>query len=582
MSRFFILLFILFLGFLSCKNTDSQFADTILTNGKIYTVDSLNPVVESIAILNDTILALGSNEEIQKMKGPETEVIDLDGRFTLPGLIEGHGHFGGMGKSLLQLNFLKARSWQEIVDQVAEAAKNAKPGDWIEGRGWHQEKWDSTPAPNVKGYPYNDALNAVSPDNPVVLRHASGHGVMANAKAMELAGISLETPDPSGGEIVRNSNGNAIGMFEERAMHFIMDEYKAYLDSLSREQLMDKWLEGIFKAQDLCLEMGITSFQDAGTTPGIGWFHSYEELAEYQRLAEEGKLKIRMWAMLREDSETLEKELDEFPKIGLGNDHFTCKAIKSELDGALGSYGAWLLEDYSDKPGFKGQNTTPLSEIEKIAQQALAKDMQLCVHGIGDRGNHEILNLFEAVFKAHPDKKDLRWRVEHAQHLDPADIPRFKELGVIAAMQGIHCTSDAPFVEKRLGEKRATEGAYAWRALLDAGATVGNGTDVPVEDINPFENFYATITRERHQAKEHGLVFHPEQAMSREEAIYSYTMANAYAAFEEKIKGSLEPGKLADIIVLSNDLLTCTEEEILDTKVLMTMVGGKIFVNHLN
>ncbi|MEZ4950360.1 MAG: amidohydrolase [Saprospiraceae bacterium] len=448
MSRFFILLFILFLGFLSCKNTDSQFADTILTNGKIYTVDSLNPVVESIAILNDTILALGSNEEIQKMKGPETEVIDLDGRFTLPGLIEGHGHFGGMGKSLLQLNFLKARSWQEIVDQVAEAAKNAKPGDWIEGRGWHQEKWDSTPAPNVKGYPYNDALNAVSPDNPVVLRHASGHGVMANAKAMELAGISLETPDPSGGEIVRNSNGNAIGMFEERAMHFIMDEYKAYLDSLSREQLMDKWLEGIFKAQDLCLEMGITSFQDAGTTPGIGWFHSYEELAEYQRLAEEGKLKIRMWAMLREDSETLEKELDEFPKIGLGNDHFTCKAIKSELMGHWGLMvpGYWKI--IPTNPDSKVKILRLYPKQKKLPSKRWPKDMQLCVHGIGDRGNHEILNLFEAVFKAHPDKKDLRWRVEHAQHLDPADIPRFKELGVIAAMQGIHCTSDAPFVEK--------------------------------------------------------------------------------------------------------------------------------------
>ncbi|MCB0662210.1 MAG: amidohydrolase family protein, partial [Saprospiraceae bacterium] len=384
---------ITFFTFLSCKPDANNFPDKILINGNIYTVDSIRPVAQAIAIDADTIMAIGSNEEIKALKGPVTQVIDLGGAFTLPGLIEGHGHFAGMGKSLLQLNFLKSASWEDIVNQVAAAAKEAKPGEWIEGRGWHQEKWDSVPPRTVKGYPYHDALSAVSPDNPVVLKHASGHGLIANQKAMEMAGLTRETPNPTGGEIVRDAQGNAIGVFEERAMPIIMDLYQQYLDSLTPEQLFQKWKTGIEKAQDLCISMGITSFQDAGTTPGLGWYDSNEELAAYEEMAKNGEMKIRMWAMLREHAATLETLLDEFPKIGIGNGHFTSKAIKSELDGALGSYGAWLLEDYSDKPGFRGQNTTPLTEVEKIAMQALEHDMQLCVHGIGDRGNHEILNL---------------------------------------------------------------------------------------------------------------------------------------------------------------------------------------------
>lgn len=568
--------------FCSCESNTSQHPDTILLNGNIYTVDSMQPTAQAIAIHADTIMAVGTNEAIEALKGSDTKVVDLGGAFTLPGLIEGHGHFAGMGKSLLQLNFLKSASWEDVVSQVEEAAKKAKPGEWIEGRGWHQEKWDSVPPRTVKGYPYHDALSAVSPDNPVVLKHASGHGLIANQKAMDLAGLSKETPDPTGGEIVRDAQGMAIGVFEERAMPLIMDLYQQYLDSLTQNQLFDKWKSGIEKAQDLCLEMGITTFQDAGTSPGLGWYESHQELAFYEEMARKGELKIRMWAMLREYPEKLKTLLNDFPKIGIGNGHFTSRSIKSELDGALGSYGAWLMEDYADKPGFKGQNTTPLSRVEQIALLALEHDMQLCVHGIGDRGNHEILNLYEALFNAHPDKTDLRWRVEHAQHLEPSDIPRFSKLGVIAAMQGIHCTSDAPFVKKRLGHERAEQGAYAWRALLDAGAVVSNGTDVPVEDINPFENIYATITRVRHQATAHGLEFFPEQAMTREEAIFSYTMANAFAGFEEDLKGSITPGKYADIVVLSNDLLTCEEEAILDTKVLITMVGGEIYLNHLH
>jgi len=456
---------------------------------------------------------------------------------------------------------------------VAEAAKTAEPGEWIEGRGWHQEKWDSTPLQNVHGYPYHDALSEVSPNNPVILRHASGHGLLANKKAMDLASISKETPNPSGGEIVRDIKGNAIGMFEERAMKSILNIYQDHLSKLSKKDIENLWLKGIKLAQQKCLKNGITSFQDAGTTPNADFLSSYEELAQYERLAKSGELDIRMWAMLRHGSEDLKKYLNEFPKVDVGNGFYTCKAVKTELDGALGSYGAWLLEPYDDKPGFVGQNTTSVDEVAKIAEMCLAKKMQMCVHAIGDRGNREVLDIIENLSKKSPEIKNLRWRMEHAQHLHVEDIPRFEKLGVVAAMQGVHCTSDAPFVVKRLGEQRSKEGAYAWKSLLKSGAVVANGTDAPVEDVSALESFYASVTRKR---ADNGFEFFTEQAMSREEGIYSYTMANAYAAFQEDKKGSITPGKYADLVLLSNDLTKCPEEEILKTKILFTMVGGEI------
>ena len=558
--------------FFSCT-TENEAPDLILKNGNIYTVDTQIPNNQSVAIKNGLIFKTGSNEEIESLAAATTKTIDLKGQFMMPGFIEGHGHFSGLGKSLLQLNFLKSKSWEEIVAMVAEAAKEAKPGEWIEGRGWHQEKWDSTPIRNVHGYPFHDELSAVSPNNPVVLRHASGHGVLANKKAMDMAGITTETPNPSGGEIVRDIRGNAIGVFEERAMKSILDIYKEHLSSLSKEDIRNLWLKGIELAQKECLKKGITSFQDAGTSPGGDFLSSYEELAEYERLAKEGKLDLRMWNMLRHGSEDLKNYLKEFPKIDVGDGFFTCRAVKSELDGALGSYGAWLLEPYNDKPGFVGQNTTSVEEVNKIANLCLQKKMQLCVHAIGDRGNREVLDIIEKLSEKSPEIKELRWRMEHAQHLHVDDIPRFEKLGVVAAMQGVHCTSDAPFVVKRLGEQRSKEGAYAWKSLLKSGAVVANGTDAPVEDVSALESFYASVTRKRADS---GMEFFTEQAMTREEAIYSYTMANAYAAFQEDKKGSITPGKYADLVLLSNDLVNCSDDEILKTEILLTIVDGKI------
>lgn len=560
---------IIIISILTACQQPHEHADKIFMNGNVYTVDTLLPHAQAIAVKDGKIMKVGSNEEVESLRSEETEVIDLKGAFVMPGFIEGHGHFSGLGSSLIYLNFLRSKTWDEIVEQVRQAAEKAKPGEWIYGRGWHQEKWVEAPDKTYQGYPYHHELSDVSPNNPVLLRHASGHALFANEAAMKAAGINLETPDPKGGRIVRDASGEAIGVFEERAMTAVNQAYQAYLDSLPEEEILERWYRGVELAQKECLAKGVTSFQDAGS--------SFEEIDRYRKLAEEGKLDIRLWAMVRHSADRLRNNLDNFPIVDVGDHHFTCRAIKSELDGALGSYGAWLLEPYNDNPGFSGQNTTTVEEVKAIAEIALDHSMQLCVHTIGDRANRELLNLMDQVAKEKGKQlKDLRWRSEHAQHIDPEDIPRFAKLGVIASMQGIHCTSDAPFVVKRLGEERARNGAYPWRSLLDAGATVTNGTDVPVEDVNPLENFYASVTRRRHQEPEKGLEFFPEQKMTREEAIKSYTLSCAYAAFEEAWKGSITPGKVADLVVLSNNLTSCPDEDILTTKVLMTIVNGEV------
>ena len=556
--------FIFFL-FLLCSCSPTEKADMIITNAKVYTVNDGFSQGDAIVIKDGKITDITDSNSIEKMTGENTEVIDAEGNFVMPGFIEGHGHFSGLGYSLIYLNFLDSKSWDEILAMVEEKVKTAEPGEWIVGRGWHQEKWETTPLKNVHGYPYHDELSKISPDNPVMLRHASGHGLFANAKAMEIAGVTKETPSPAGGEIVRGSNGEAIGVFEERAMGPIMAAYREYQEGLSEEEVTALWYTAIEKAEEECIKKGVTSFQDAGS--------SFTELERYEGLATDGELDLRLWAMARHGSETLKGKVGEYRKVGVGNDFFTCRAIKSEVDGALGAFGAWLLEPYNDKPGFVGQNTTDIYEVKKIADIALENDMQLCVHAIGDRANKVVVDLFEERISSKPEGTDLRWRMEHAQHLDTADIPRFAELNIIASMQGIHCTSDAPFVEKRLGFVRAKYGAYPWRSLLDAGVVIANGTDAPVEDVDPIESFYASVTRKR---IDNGFEFFPEQSMTREEAIYSYTLGNAFAAFEEEIKGSIEPGKYADLIILSEDLVNCTDDEILDTKILTTIINGKV------
>lgn len=557
-----ITLVIYSLLFTSCGNKEGS-ADTIYHNARFLTMNDQAMKANYVAVKDGIILSVGQGNNWERFRANETELVDLEGSFAMPGLIEGHGHFHGVGESVIKLNFLQDTSWSDILTKIENRIATAQKGDWILGRGWHQEKLVDIDLKNVGGYPIHHELSEISKDNPIILTHASGHAVLANQKAMNLSGVSVETPDPSGGHIVRDENGEAIGVFEERAMKIVRDIHQEYLASLDEEQLYSEWLNTTRAAEKHCLAHGITSFQDAGSTD--------KYVKNYQRLAQNNSLDIRLWAMLRQPWEELaELDLSDYPIINEGNKFFTCRAMKSELDGALGSYGAWLLDDYSDKAGFHGQNTTKVKDVKNIAELCLEKNMQLCVHAIGDRANQIVLDLFEAVAKK---ENSLRWRIEHAQHLAPEDIPRFSELNAIASMQGVHCTSDAPFVVKRLGAERAQGGAYAWRSLLDLNVKIANGTDAPVESINPFENLYASVTRRYGNGEE---AFFPEQKMTRLEALRSYTIDNAYAAFEEDDKGSLENGKLADIVVLDTDLLQCEDEELAGAKVLLTIVGGEV------
>jgi predicted amidohydrolase YtcJ len=533
-------------------------ADLVLTNGRIVTVQASQPEAQAIAIAGDRIVALGSSGDIRRYIGAATRVIDVNGQLVIPGFVEGHGHFTGVGEAQLNLNLMNARSWDEIVSMVGEAVKTAKPGQWIRGRGWHQEKWTSVPSPNVEGFPTHASLDRVSPNNPVVLTHASGHASFANGKAMEMSGLTRNTPSPAGGEVLKDASGDPTGLLREKASGLINEPEPTATERLARDR---KILE---LASREVLSKGITSFQDAGS--------SFATIDLMKKMVDEGAMGVRLWVMVREGNEAEAPKLAQYRMIDYGAAHLTVRAIKRQIDGALGSRGAWLLEPYSDKPESTGLNTTTVDSIRETARLAIANDYQLCVHAIGDRANRETLNIFEEAFKANPDKRDLRWRVEHAQHLSAADIPRFGQLGVIASMQGVHCTSDAPYVPARLGDRRAAEGAYVWQKLMKSGAVVSNGTDAPVEDVNPIAGYYATVSR---KAKD-GKVFYPDQRMSRAEALKSYTWNGAYAAFEEGSRGSLKPGKYADLAVLSKDILTIPEEEIPTAQVLYTIVGGKI------
>ena len=529
-------------------------ADLVLTNGRILTVDEDIPEAQAMAIKDDRIAALGSAADMQRYVGPATQVIDLKGQLAVPGLIDGHAHFLGVGEAHLTLNLMSTTSWDQIVAMVADAARRAKPGEWIVGRGWHQEKWTERPQPNVEGFPTHASIDAVSPDNPVVLTHASGHASFVNARAMQVSGITRQTPDPPGGEILKDAAGNPTGLLRETASSLVRT-------GRGDESRTRRALE---LASQEALSKGLTSFQDAGS--------SFATIDLMKKMIDEGKIGVRLWVMIGEPNARASAQLAKYRIIDYANGRLTVRAIKRYMDGALGSRGAWLLSPYTDKPDSVGLNTSPLSEISEAARIAIANGFQLCVHAIGDRANRETLNIFEEAFKANPGKRDLRWRIEHAQHLSAPDIPRFGRLGVIASMQGIHATSDAPFVIDRLGAERADEGAYVWQRLMKSGAVVSNGTDAPVEDLDPIPNYYATVTRKTKDGK----AFYPDQRMSRMEALKSMTLNPAYAAFQEGSRGSLKAGKLADVTVLSKDITAVREDEIRSAHVVYTIVGGKV------
>jgi predicted amidohydrolase YtcJ len=550
-------------GSCAAERSVGEHADLVLRGGRIVTLDDRIPEAEALAARDGRIVAIGTAAEIAPYVGPSTEVIELHTRFAMPGFIEGHGHFTGIGESKMNLDLVRTTSWDEIVQAVTRAVANARPEQWIVGRGWHQEKWTSVPEPNVEGFPLHASLDTVSPANPVLLTHASGHASFVNARAMELSSISRTTANPTGGEIVRDSRGNPTGLLRETAAALVRrgagEPPPTAAEAEARAQ------RALELADQEVVSKGITSFQDAGA--------SFEVIDRMKRMIDEGRIHVRLWEMVRVGEGANLAGLAPARVVGYGGNRLTVRAIKAQIDGALGSRGAWLLEPYADKPDSSGLNTTSIEAIRAMAQAAVEHGYQMAVHAIGDRANREVLDLYEEAFtKNGKDGRQLRWRIEHAQHLSPADLPRFARLGVVASMQAVHATSDAGFVEARIGARRAEEGAYVWQKLMKTGVVVSNGTDAPVEDVDPIVNYYAAVTR----ALADGRTFYRDQKMTRMEALRSSTINNAYAAFEDEVKGTLAVGKLADITVLTTDITTVPDDEIKQARVVYTIIGGQI------
>ena len=567
MKERILLLIIIIIGVLTMEScsSKSEKADLVLLNGEIVTLNKAMPEAEAIAVKSDTIMAIGKTVYIKNFIGNSTKVIDLNGKLAIPGFIDSHAHFLSIGEAKMNLDLNDAKNWPEIVAKVAEAALKVRPGQWIVGRGWNQEKWNPPVSQNVDGFPINNELNNATPLNPVMLIHASGHALIANKLAMKLAGVDSSTVDPPGGHIVRDTSGKPTGVFEENAEELILKAYNNYIENLPENIRKQRDETAAKLANEACLQNGITSLQDAG--------EPFDKIDFLKKLVGEHKINVRLYVMVYENNiDSLKKYLPKYKIIGYGNNHFTVRSLKLYIDGALGSRGALMLAPYNDKPGWSGLMTTSLKNLEAEMRIAFQDGFQVSTHAIGDKGNRLVLNLYQKIFGSKAKGNNFRWRIEHAQHLSNSDIPRFAGLNVIASMQGIHSTSDAGFVIKRIGKKRAESGAYAWRKLIDAGAIICNGTDAPVESLNPINNFYALISRK----PANGKAFFPKEAMTRMEALKSYTINGAYAEFQEKIKGSLKVGKLADITVLSQNILKIPVQEILKTKIAYTIIGGKV------
>ena len=548
----------------ACDLLEGDDADLVLLNGKIVTMDADLPEARALAARDGRIVAIGSDADMEALIGSATRVIDLDGMLAVPGLIEGHGHYMRFGQTLEQLDLSRVRTWDEIVAMVEEAVEGAQPGAWIEGYGWHQDKWDAPPVSSVEGLPTHASLSAVSPDNPVFLNHTSGHGMFVNAAALEVAGITRATPDPSGGEIVRDATGEATGMLREGGAALARDALAAHQADrpaavIEAEQRRWAHLAGL-----AALSAGITSFQDMGS--------SFGTIDLLRTLAEEGELRIRLSVAIDEPADALEGRLAEYRLVGHGDGFLTVRTIGEKvLDGALGTHGGWLLEPYTDLPRSVGFNVTPVDDIRRSAELAVLHDFQMAIQGIGDRAVRELFDIYEEAW-GDAGGQDRRWRIEHAQVVHPDDLPRFAALGVIPSIQGLFACSDGPWVVDRLGEERTRERGYVFRSMIESGAVVTNGTDPPVESIDPVASFHCSVTRELPD----GSVFLPEQAMTREQALRAYTWGNAYAAFEDHVKGTLTVGKFADITVLSRDILTVPVDEIRSAEAVYTIVGGEV------
>ena len=528
-------------------------ATLIVHNAQVYTVDSAQPVVEAVAVRGDRIVLVGSNQAALALRGPATRVIDAGAATVLPGLQDAHGHFTGLGASLQVLRLRGTSSYDQIVEMVKARAATARPGEWIQGRSWDQNDWA------VKDWPTHDKLSAAAPNNPVYLTRVDGHAALVNKAALDAAGITTATPDPQGGRLIRGAAGEPTGVLIDSAQGLVASK----IPPVSPQQLEEQILLADGEARSL----GLTAVHDAGTDPAT--------VAAYKRLIDAGRLKTRLYVMLRGPMSMLEPEFKKGPLINYAGHHLSVRAIKIGADGALGSRGAALLEAYSDEPTTSGFFTMPPDEIYAQTLAASRAGFQTCVHAIGDRANRTTLDIFERVQREVPGARDLRMRVEHAQILDATDIPRFARFNVIASMQTTHATSDMPWVPARIGPERAHEGAYVWQRLLKTGVVLANGSDFPVEEPNPMLGFYAGLTRQSPDGQPAG-GWMPEERLTRDEMLKSFTWSAAYAAHAEKDLGSLEVGKLADLIVVDKNVMTVDPKEILSTRVAFTIIGGEV------
>ena len=526
-----------------------QPADLILTNARIYTVDENRPLAEAMAVREGRILFVGSNRGALTLRGSSTRVLDLDGRTVIPGMIDAHAHLYGLGTSLQIVDLVGTRSYQEVIDRVAAQAREAPAGSWIQGRGWDQNDW-----PEAR-FPTHEALSEAVPNHPVFLTRVDGHAGLVNARALQVAGVTARTRDPEGGRIERGANGAPTGVLVDRAMDLV----RSKIPAATKDEIRSAVLAAVAETN----RWGLTGVHDAGVNRAV--------IDVYEELAREGHYSLRNYVMVRLSDADLEHYLARGPQSGLYDGRIWIRSIKISVDGALGSRGAALLEPYADEPSHSGLVLVPQSRIREVAIRALQSGFQLNVHAIGDRGNRIVLDAFEAALSEVP-RADHRFRVEHAQILHHQDIPRFAELDVIPSMQGVHQSSDMYWAGTRLGQGRLY-GAYAWRSLLNTGVVIPNGSDFPVEHVNPLLSFYASITRQDGNAWPAGGWF-PEQRMTRDEALKSMTIWPAYAAFQENELGSLTPGKRADFVILDRDIMRVPAQEILDTQVISTWLGG--------
>jgi predicted amidohydrolase YtcJ len=527
-----------------------QPADLIVVNGRIYTADAARPVVQALAVRGGRIVFAGNRVGAEALAGPGTERLDLGGRTVIPGMVDAHVHLLGLGQALRTVDLVGTTSYDAVIARVVAHAKTAKPGEWIRGRGWDQNDWP------VTEFPSHDALSRAVPDHPVYLTRVDGHAALVNARAMAAAGLTAASQDPTGGRIIRDAAGAPTGVLIDAAMGLVGRAIPAD----SRDELKAATLAAIAETH----RWGLTGVHDAGVSEDV--------IGLFEELARAGQYDLRNYVMVRADEASLDRLMARGPRTALYNGRLWVRAIKISADGALGSRGAALLEDYSDEPGNRGLVTADSGYMRRVAAKALRHGFQVNIHAIGDRANRTVLDIYADALQEVPTA-DHRFRIEHAQILSYQDIPRFAELGVIPSMQGSHQTSDMYWVPNRIGWNRS-QGTYAWRSLLNTGVVIPNGSDFPVEAVNPLISFKAFVSRSDARGYPAGGWF-PAEKTTRQEALLSMTLWPAYAAFMEDVSGSLTPGKYADFVVLDQDIMTVAEERILDTRVEMTVLGGK-------